>query len=76
MAFGTSGRPSFGSPASNASAILTQADQLRQQGRMAEAENLVRGLVGVDPNLPSALNMLALFVRARGDHQELSLIHI
>ena len=70
MAFGTSGQPSFGSPAPNASAILTQADQLRQQGRLAEAENLVRGLVGLDPNLPIALNMLALFVRARGDNQE------
>ena len=70
MAFGTSGRPSFGSPAPNASAILTQADQLRQQGRLAEAENLVRGVVGLEPNLPIALNMLALFVRARGDNQE------
>lgn len=68
MAFGS--QPTFGAPSSNPGQILAQADQLRQAGRFGEAESLVRSLVQAQPNLPSALNMLGLLVRARGDHAE------
>jgi tetratricopeptide (TPR) repeat protein len=71
MAFSSPGQPGFSaSNPSNPATILAQADQLRQAGRMTEAEQLVRAVVTAHPNLPSALNMLALFVRHRGDNAE------
>ncbi len=68
MAF--SSQTGVGAPLTNPQAVLGQADQLRRAGRLAEGEALVRRLVGAQPNLPSALNMLALFVRSRGDTAE------
>ena len=71
MAFGTSGRPIFGTPNPNdPAALLAQIDQLRQAGRPAEAEAIARRLVEAQPNSPIALNILGLLVRARGDLDE------
>jgi len=71
MAFGTSGQPTFGTPASNdPAALLAQIEQMRRNGRMAEAENLGRKLVAALPDSPIALNVLGLLVRARGDQGE------
>jgi tetratricopeptide (TPR) repeat protein len=66
MAFGTSGQPNFSLSSQNPAVALSQIDQLRQQGKMAEAEQACRSLVAAQPNLPNALNMLGLFLKARG----------
>jgi len=71
MAFGTSGRPNFGTPQANdATAILAQIDQFRQAGRRADAEALARKLVGDQPDSPIALNVLGLLLRAKGEQEE------
>ena len=66
MAFGTPGQPQFSLNSQNPAVALSQIDQLRQQGRMAEAEQQCRALVAANPNFPNALNMLGLFLKARG----------
>ncbi|HJW40092.1 MAG TPA: tetratricopeptide repeat protein [Rhizomicrobium sp.] len=55
---------------SNPAAVLGQVDQLRQAGRLTEAENLCRMLVAAQPNSPIALNALGLIRRIRGDQAE------
>ncbi|HXC53924.1 MAG TPA: tetratricopeptide repeat protein [Rhizomicrobium sp.] len=70
MALGTPGQPIFGAAPQNPGAVLAQVDQLRLAGRLADAERLCRSLVEGQPNLPNALNVLGLLVRARGDYVE------
>lgn len=70
MAIGT--QPLIGAvdPRTNPAAVLGQIDQLRQAGRMPEAEALARTLVAAQPNSPIALNVLGLLLRARGELAE------
>src|SRR6185437_11565137 len=49
-------------------------DQLRQAGRLVEAENLCRTLFAAQPNSPIVLNILGLLRRARGDQAEAELL--
>lgn len=63
-------QPTLGTSAFNPSAVLAQVDQLRQAGRLADAEHICRLLVEQQPNLPNALNVLGLLVRMRGDYAE------
>ena len=70
MAIGTPGQPIINSPVLSPSAVMAQVEQLRQAGRLADAEQLCRSLVQKQPNLPNALNALALFARGRGDFGE------
>lgn len=59
---------------SNPAAVLGQVDQLRQAGRLVEAENLCRTLFAAQPNSPIVLNVLGLLRRARGDQAEAELL--
>jgi uncharacterized protein (TIGR02466 family) len=70
MASATPGQPIFSLSSQNPAAALAQVDQLRQAGRMAEAEQMCRSLVAAHPNFPNALNMLGLFLKARGAYGE------
>ena len=70
MAIGTSGQPNPNSSVANVTAALAQVDQLRQAGRMFEAEQLCRSLAQSHPNSPNVLNVLGLLLRARGDLSE------
>lgn len=70
MALGTPGQPLFSLSPQNPAVALNQVDQLRQAGRMAEAEQMCRNLVVANPNFPNALNMLGLLLKARGAFPE------
>src|ERR1700749_904252 len=47
-------------------AALAEADRLSQSGRARPAEQICREILGFHPNLPAALNLLALILRDRG----------
>jgi len=67
MASGTPGQPLFNlSSSPNPAVALAEVDKLRQAGRMAEAEQMCRRLVAENPDFPNSLNMLGLFLKARG----------
>jgi len=49
---------------------LTEADEYRRAGKMADAERVCRAALATDPEAPQILNFLALLIRERGQLEE------
>ena len=60
---------SFGSPSLDAGAVLQESERLRQAGDLARAQPLCEQLLARYPDFVSALQVHALILSERGQHQ-------